>query len=213
VAVWLDYSAAFSFNLQAMSDLAALIQLYAEQHTQNEPDHLYALNRYTHLNVLKPRMLSGPIQGRFLALLSQLMQAQYVLDIGTFTGYSALCLAEGLAKNGIVHSIDNICHLGEAKSSIASLNESVPFWDMVWIDAHKADYAEYYDLCFDKVKPGGLILADNVLWDGKVVDAEALQNDKDTKALHSFNQKIKSDNRVQPLLLPIRDGILIMRKR
>ena len=226
-------SNAFSFILHAMINMTHLIQAYAEQHSQAEADYLYALNRYTHLNVLKPRMLSGHIQGRFLALLSQLMQAQYILDIGTFTGYSALCLAEGLVADGMVHSIDNneettqiaqnfiaqspyaqqiVCHVAEAKTCIQTLNESVPFWDIVWMDAHKADYDAYFELCIDKVKPGGLILADNVLWDGKVVDQTALETDKDTMALHAFNDKIKSDKRVQALLMPLRDGILIMRK-
>lgn len=211
-----------------------LIQNYADQHTSDEPEHLKTLNRHTHLHVLKPRMLSGHFQGRFLSFLSQLIQPKNVLDIGTYTGYSALCLAEGLNKNGTVYTIDNNeevaetakkfihespfvnqvkMHVGNALDFIPQLNQEVDFWDMVWIDAEKTEYANYYDLCIEKVRKGGLIMADNVLWSGKVTEELALQKDKDTQAIDLFNKKIVADDRVMQVLLPIRDGIMMMIKK
>lgn len=209
------------------------IQAYAEQMTGDEPLHLAELNRYTHINVLRPRMLSGHLQGRFLAMMSRMMQAEYILDIGTYTGYSALALAEGVKSGGSVHTLEfneevaetaqrffnqspygdimNL-HIGDALENISKASDLVPYWDIVWIDAEKSEYAAYYDQCIDKVRPGGLIMADNVLWSGKVVDEKALQTDADTKYLHAFNQKIKDDTRVSNLLLPIRDGIMMMLK-
>ncbi len=209
------------------------IQNYAELMTTKEPDYLLALNRYTHTNVLKPRMLSGHLQGRFLATISRMMQAEYILDIGTYTGYSALALAEGLKDTGSLHTLEfneevaevaqrffkqspysnNIhLHIGDALQNIQKAGEMVPHWDIVWIDAEKSEYAAYYDLCIGKLRKGGLIMADNVLWSGKVVDEKALLNDEDTKHLHQFNLKIQQDERVSNLLLPIRDGIMMVQK-
>ncbi len=218
---------------EPMDFLDKKIQDYAEIHTAPEPDYLYELNRFTHTNVLKPRMLSGHLQGRFLSLMSRLIQPEYVLDIGTYTGYSALCLAEGLKSGGKVHTIeaneevatiaqdqinktplknDITLHTGDAVKLMGSLNNHVPHWDIIWIDAEKSEYETYYELCIDKVRKGGLIMADNVLWSGKVTDEKSLQNDQDTQMLHRFNEKISKDVRVQHLLLPIRDGIMMMQK-
>ncbi len=210
------------------------IQQYAESFTGKEPDYLYELNRYTHSNVLKPRMLSGHLQGRFLSMISHLVQPEFVLDIGTYTGYSALCLAEGLKENGLLYTIDNNDEVllvaekfitiagkqnsvkvvnGEAIESIKTLQNQVPYWNIVWMDADKADYTHYYDACIDHVKPGGIIMADNVLWSGTILDEKALTSDIDTAALHAFNQKVMEDTRVETTLLPIRDGILMIRKK
>lgn len=210
-----------------------LIQNYADSHTSEEPEHLKALNRHTHLHVLKPRMLSGHFQGRFLSMLSQLIRPTHVLDIGTFTGYSALCLAEGLSPEGCVYTIDNneevnvtaqkfiesspYAHqislkTGNADAVIPLLHETVDYWDIVWIDADKTAYKTYFDLCIDKVRKGGLIMADNVLWSGKVCDDNALKKDKDTQAIDEFNKYVSKDSRVTPVLLPIRDGIMMMIK-
>lgn len=208
-----------------MEILNEALQRYAEKHTTPESDLLKKINRDTHANVLMPRMLSGHLQGRVLSMISQMIRPKVVLEIGTYTGYSALCLAEGLAENGKLITIDINEELeekvkdyfnsyrdkidyriGNALDIIPTLNET---FDLVFIDADKSNYANYFDLVIHKVREGGFILADNVLWSGKVLDARP---DTDTRAIISFNQKIHDDNRVENVLLPIRDGIMMIRK-
>jgi predicted O-methyltransferase YrrM len=202
---------------------------YVCNHTENEPSLLYELNRRTNLEVLRPRMLSGHFQGRVLSMLSHMIQPKNVLEIGSYTGYSALCFAEGLQEGGKVTTIDvneeledlireyiaksdyseNIDFvLGDAMEIIPSLNVE---FDLVFIDADKQNYSNYYDLVFDKVKKGGYIIADNVLWSGKVIE-EYETNDRDTQLLMDFNKKVQDDPRVQNVLFPIRDGLMIARK-
>lgn len=199
------------------------------EHTENEPKVLNELNRDTHLNVLIPRMLSGHFQGRVLSMLSHMIQPKQVLEIGTYTGYSAICFAEGLEEGGKITTIDVNDELedmiqsyidksgnkdkinfiiGNAMDVIPTLKQE---FDLVFIDADKGNYSNYYDLVFDKVKKGGYIIADNVLWSGKVIeDYEKL--DPDTKALVDFSKKVQEDARVQNVLFPIRDGLMIARK-
>lgn len=200
---------------------------YCEAHTTPVSEVLHRLERETHLRTLSPQMLSGPLQGQLLRMISTMIQPRQALEIGTFTGYSAICIAGGLAPQGILHTIEaNMelryiiekymaeaglsnrvqLHLGNALEIVPMLEG--PF-DLVWIDAGKLDYADYFDLVFDKVSPGGYILADNVLWSGKVI---AEKRDADAEALHRFNQKIQADARVENIILPIRDGILMARK-
>ena len=203
---------------------------YVCAHTENEPEVLNALNRKTHLTVLRSRMLSGHFQGRLLSMLSHMMQPERILEIGTYTGYSAICLAEGLTENGKLTTIDineelediarefiqkaNLENkieyiIGDAMQIVPQLDEQ---YDLVFIDADKKNYCNYYHLVFDKVKPGGYILADNVLWSGKVVeDYEAL--DSETKIIMDYNKMVHEDPRVQEILLPIRDGLMLARKR
>jgi caffeoyl-CoA O-methyltransferase len=210
------------------------IQQYAELHTSHEPTYLYDLNRYTHTNVLQPRMLSGHLQGRFLSFISCLIKPQYILDIGTYTGYSALCLAEGLeGENAQVISLEldeEVAHIaqqfiekspyakkinvmvGNALEFINKVNDRVPYWDLIWIDAEKMEYTAYYEACIDKVRKGGIILADNVLWSGKVINDKALLEDEETAAIHQFNTMIQNDKRVKNILLPLRDGIMAIEK-
>lgn len=213
-----------------MNFLPPDIAVYADAHTSPESDVLRRLNRQTHLRVLRPRMLSGHGQGRLLSMISWMIRPWRVLEIGTYTGYSALCLAEGLADDGRVITLDNNpelealareywaespyatridFRLGNAADLIPTLNET---FDLVFIDADKRNNAHYFDLIIDKVRPGGFILADNVLWSGKVVES-VKPADRDTLAVLAFNQKIQHDPRVENILLPIRDGILMMRKR
>ena len=201
------------------------LQRYAEQHTSPESDLLKKINRDTYAHVLMPRMLSGHLQGRVLSMISHLLKPQRILEIGTYTGYSALCLAEGLSPDGKIITIDVNEELekkvrdhfaesqdrieykiGNALDIIPTLNE---IFDLVFIDADKSNYINYFDLVFDKVRPGGFILADNVLWSGKVLNKNP---DNDTKSIIAFNQKIQHDPRVENVLLPIRDGIMIIRK-
>jgi predicted O-methyltransferase YrrM len=203
---------------------------YANAHSSEEPPILKKLNRETHLKMMQSRMLSGHLQGRLLSLLSHLIRPQSILEIGTYTGYSAICLAEGLAKGGILHTIDNnperdafvkrfideakmddkICtYIGDAKNVIPTIPG---MFDIVFIDADKSGYAAYYDLVIDRVKPDGIIITDNVLWSGKVVEP-LKANDEDTILIQAFNKKIASDPRVEVVLLPIRDGISIARKK
>lgn len=211
-----------------MHFLPEKIDNYATQHSEDEPILLQELAKKTFLNVLQPRMLSGHFQGRLLSLLSKLVQPKTILEIGTYTGYATLCLAEGLQPNGTLHTIDVneelqdlqrdffdrsgkgnqiIQHLGQALDIIPSLNTK---FDLVFIDADKKNYANYFDLVIEKMNQGGIILSDNVLWSGKVVE-EVKQNDKQTQALMAYNQKIKNDPRVETLLLPIRDGLTVSR--
>lgn len=213
-----------------MDFLPQLIEEYSCSHTQDETPLLAELNRETHLKVLSPRMLSGHLQGRFLSMISHMIKPRKILEIGTYTGYSALCLAEGLADDGELITIDNnpeleqmIQHyfdlspagkkmhlmIGDARQIMAQLNG--PF-DLVFIDADKESYSLYFDLIIDHVRQGGYILADNVLWSGKVVET-VKSNDHSTKAILEFNAKVHADERVENLLLPIRDGIMIMRKK
>lgn len=201
------------------------LQRYAEQHTSPESDLLKKINRDTHAHVLMPRMLSGHLQGRVLSMISYMIKPQRILEIGTYTGYSALCLAEGLSQGGKLISIDINEELeekvrghfalwqdkieykiGNALDIVPKLNE---IFDLVFIDADKSNYSKYFDLVIDKVRPGGFILADNVLWSGKVLNKNP---DNDTKAIVAFNQKIQHDSRVENVLLPIRDGIMTIRK-
>lgn len=203
------------------------VSRYAESLTMPESPLLRRINRDTHAEVRMPRMLSGHLQGRFLAMVSAMIRPMTILEIGTYTGYSALCLAEGLDPNGRLITIDNNdeletrvrgyfaesswnhqidFHVGDARAVIPAL--SGPF-DLVWIDADKENYAVYFDLVIDKVRPGGFLLADNVLWSGKVLEPNP---DKDTRAIQAFSQKVHHDPRVQTMLLPLRDGILLMRK-
>lgn len=211
-----------------MHFLSEELENYAAQHTEDEPLLLQELNKRTHLNVLQPRMISGHFQGRFLSLLSKMVQPLTILEIGTYTGYATLCLAEGLHPEGVLHTIDIkeeltdlqreffdrsgygsqiVQHLGKAADIIPALNTT---FDLVFIDADKQNYAHYFDLVIEKMNRGGIILSDNVLWSGKVVE-EVKHNDKHTQALMAYNQKIKDDPRVETVLLPIRDGITLSR--
>ena len=213
-----------------MKFLPEEIEAYSEAHTENETDLLRSLNRETYANVLNPRMLSGHIQGRFLSMLSRMVQPSRILEIGTYTGYSAICLCEGLKENGKLVTIDINEELetftrdyfkraglaekidyriGDALQIIPDLKDS---FDMVFIDADKINYISYFKLCFDRIRPGGFIIADNVLWSGKVVDKELKKVDKDTQALLDFNKMIQDDYRVSNLLLPVRDGLMIIQK-
>jgi predicted O-methyltransferase YrrM len=202
---------------------------YIEEHTDAEPLHLQKLNRETQLKVLMPRMISGHFQGRVLSMLMKMIKPKRILEIGTYTGYSALCMVEGLEQGGELITIDinaeleemvqshfdvseyakNIKYIiGDAKKIIPTVDGK---FDVVFIDADKENYALYYDLIFDKLSIGGYMIADNVLWSGKVV-AEGIKIDKDTKALLDFNDKVQADSRVENVLFPIRDGLLIARK-
>jgi caffeoyl-CoA O-methyltransferase len=200
---------------------------YCETFSENENDLLKQLNRETHLKIGSPRMLSGHLQGRVLSFLSSLIQPSCILEIGTYTGYSALCLAEGLTKDGKLITIDpneetnvfakrfinqsaykNQIDLieGDAQKIIPELTHK---FDLVFIDADKKNYKVYYDLVVDKVNSGGLIIADNVLWSGKVLDQK---KDEDTQVIHDFNSYVTSDSRVTNVLLPVRDGLMVMKK-
>ena len=203
---------------------------YAEQHTTPENELLKSLNRDTHANVLAPRMLSGHLQGRLLSLFSKMIQPKAILEIGTYTGYAALCLAEGLTKDGVLHTIDINeeletrtqkyfnqsayadqikLHIGNALDIIPKIQEQ---FDLVFIDADKENYSNYYDLLIDQLPSGGIIMADNVLWSGKVIYTNALDSDNDTRELDKFNAKLQSDPRVENILIPVRDGIMVARK-
>jgi predicted O-methyltransferase YrrM len=203
------------------------ISKYAEAHTTDESDILRQINRDTHAHVLMPRMLSGHLQGSVLSMISHMIKPKVVLEIGTYTGYSAICLANGLASTGKLITLDineeleravrdNFktaglesqidYRIGNALQIIPTLQES---FDLVFIDADKENYSQYYDLVINHVPLGGYILADNVLWSGKVLDEKP---DKDTRAIIEFNRKVHTDKRVENVLLPIRDGIMVMRK-
>lgn len=203
------------------------IQAYAERHTSEESALLKKINRDTHAQVLMPRMLSGQLQGRVLSMISCMIRPRVILEVGTYTGYSALCLAEGLQENGKLITIDINeelsdrvkgyfreagvqdridYHIGDARQVIPRLQEK---FDLVFIDADKENYAHYFDLVIDRVNLNGIILADNVLWSGKVLQDKP---DKDTRAIVEFNEKIQRDRRVENVLLPIRDGMMLMRK-
>lgn len=210
-----------------MNFLDPKLDEYVVEHTSKESELLYELHRETYIKVLQPRMLSGHFQGRVLSMLSKMIRPKRILELGTYTGYSALCLAEGLTKDGMLHTIDkneeledfvrsfidrspfqnNVQqHIGNAIEIIPHLDEE---WDLVFIDADKENYVNYYELLMPKLKSGCYILADNILWSGKVVDETA--KDKDTVLLREFNERITDDSRIENILLPIRDGIQIGR--
>ena len=201
---------------------------YIEQHSEKEPALLAALNKETYQKILLPRMLSGHFQGRVLSMLSKLIRPLNILEIGTYTGYSALCLCEGMQENGQLHTIDIkeelidfqrkhfdkspwgnqiVQHLGEAVTIIPTLDVK---FDLVFIDADKENYLNYFELILPKMNKGGIILSDNVLWSGKVL--EPLQpNDESTKVLMEYNKVLATDSRVETVLLPIRDGLTVSR--
>ncbi len=203
---------------------------YCIKHTEDEPEVLQRLDRETHVKMINPRMLSGHFQGRFLKMMVQLTGAKNILEIGTFTGYSAICMAEGLPSDGRLDTIDvnpeledivrkyldesgfdplvNL-HIGSALDIIPTLDVE---YDLVFIDADKENYANYFNLILPKLKKGGVILGDNVLWSGKVVQDENI-NDKSTQGILEFNRLAKEDDRVDSFLLPLRDGVMICRKK
>lgn len=213
-----------------MDFLPKKIDDYIVAHSQQEPQLLQELNRETWQKVLNPRMLSGEFQGRVLSMISKLIQPKTILEIGTYTGYSALCLAEGLAPNGELHTLDRNeelfdlqrayfdkspykdqihQHLGTALDLLPQFDQK---FDLVFVDADKANYSNYFHLIIDKMNPGGIILSDNVLWSGKVV--EALDpKDIDTAALLEYNRLLNEDPRLETVLLPIRDGLTLSRVR
>jgi caffeoyl-CoA O-methyltransferase len=205
------------------------LQSYLDDHCDPEPEWLKTINRETYLKVLKPHMLSGHYQGRVLSFLSNLIQPKRILEIGTFTGYATICLAEGLTEDGIIHTIEvnreleemlNAhfkstdvekkikLHFGEATTIIPTFTGEI--FDLVFIDADKKNNYTYFELVFDKVRRGGLIIIDNVLWKGKVYGQE---KDADTALIRKLNDQITVDRRVEKLILPVRDGLLIIRKK
>ncbi len=211
-----------------MHFLSPLLEKYIAEHSEKEPDFLSELARETHLKVIRPRMLTGHHQGRVLSMFSKLIRPKRILEIGTYTGYSAICLAEGLSKNGQLHTIDIneelstiqrkyfeksgygeqiIQHVGDARTIIPSLE---PHFDLVFIDADKTQYDAYFEASIQKCRSGSIILSDNVLWSGKVVEP-LTKNDKATEALLQYNRKLANDPRIETVLLPIRDGLTFSR--
>jgi len=211
-----------------MHFLSDALENYIKDHSENEPEVLQNLTRETHLKVIQPRMITGHFQGRVLSILSKIIHPKYVLEIGTYTGYSAICLAEGIQKNGQLHTIDvneelnkiqqkyfnqsgykNLItqHTGNALDIIPHLDVC---FDLVFIDAEKKCYDAYFEAAIQKTRPGSIILSDNVLWSGKVV-APLNEKDKATKVLLEYNKKLKDDSRVETVLLPIRDGLTLCR--
>jgi len=211
-----------------MQDLLTALYEYVENHS-TEPDPLLIhIGRETHLKTLAPRMLSGHLQGNILSILSMILRPNNILEIGTFTGYSAICLAKGLSQTGTLTTIEFdreiaeiayqhfntspysdkvILKIGDAKEIIPTLDQ---VFDLVFIDADKESYSQYYDLIFDKCRAGAIIIVDNVLWSGKVLDTEM---DKKTQSIDAFNKKITSDNRVFQVILPVRDGLNLIVKK
>ena len=212
-----------------MNFLDPEIEQYAEAHTTPESSLLAQITRDTYLEVLQPRMLSGHLQGRVLSMLSKMIRPNAILEIGTYTGYSALCLAEGLSAHGTLLTIDKNIELYDRANAYFSESEFASKirmlkgnalavapdlkqkWDLIFIDADKENYQKYYDLTLPNLNKGGFIIADNVLWSGKVIDAN--ENDVDTIALRSFNTSLIEDSRVEVLMLPVRDGLTVVRKK
>ncbi|MBR62728.1 MAG: methyltransferase [Flavobacteriaceae bacterium] len=211
-----------------MNFISDKLQQYIDDHSMEESDLLKALDRETHQKVLQPRMLSGSYQGRLLALLAKMIGPKKILEVGTYTGYATLCMAEGLTTGGLIDTIDHneeladiqrryfdqspygsqiVQHLGEAKDILKTL--AGPY-DLVFLDADKENYPHYFDLIIDKLETGGILLSDNVLWSGKVLEKAT---DEATSALQEYNHKINTDVRVETIVLPIRDGLTITRKR
>jgi predicted O-methyltransferase YrrM len=201
---------------------------YAEEHTSPESGILKEIDRETHVNNLFPRMLSGHYQGRFLSMLSSILKPFCILEIGTYTGYSAICLSEGLAEGGKIHSIeindelegairknfekagvgDRVkLYFGDALKIIPSIDQ---LFDLVFLDADKINYKAYYELLIGKMKPGAIMIADNVLWSGKVINKE--EKDKEAAKLREFNDHVNGDTRVENIIIPVRDGIMLIRK-
>ncbi|MBD3583257.1 O-methyltransferase [Flavobacterium selenitireducens] len=204
------------------------LESYTERHSQAEPQLLADLNRETHQKILQPRMLSGHLQGRVLSMLSKIIRPGNILEIGTYTGYATLCMAEGLTENGTIDTVDNneelfnfqrkyfdkspwknqiFQHLGNALEIIPNLNKR---YDLVFIDADKHNYANYFEMVVPMMSKGGIILSDNVLWSGKVLE-EVKSNDKSTQSLLDYNKMVNEDPRVETVLLPIRDGLTVSR--
>lgn len=209
------------------------LEEYIEQHSSPENEVLAAINRDTNIHILNPHMLSGQVQGRVLSFLSQMIRPKRILELGTFTGYSALCLAEGLPDDGelitIEHNdelepvirrnlalspIGNKIHLiiGDAKEVLNSLNIKHSTFNLIFVDADKREYTEYLDLVYPLVVPGGWILADNTLWDGHIIDS-AYDRDKQTLGLRAFNDKVAADPRFEQVILPLRDGLTLIHKK
>lgn len=202
---------------------------YVNKHTQPESALLQELNRETYAKVLVPRMLSGHLQGRVLAMFSKMIKPSRILEIGTYTGYSALCLAEGLTNEGelitidineeltdmVQKYVDQSDYKSKIKLMVGDAIQIIPGlpgpFDLVFIDADKTNYINYYNLVFDKLNPGGYIIADNVLWSGNVLKDPTLTDD-DTKALVQFNENIQNDSRIENVLFPVRDGLMVVRK-
>ena len=210
-----------------MEFLPKKIEDYSTSYTEREPELLAQLNRETWSQVMTPRMISGHLQGRTLSMFSKMLMPINIIEIGTYTGYSALCLAEGLQENGMLHTLDIdeectsvanryfkrsnyakkiIQHIGNAVDIIPTIDEK---FQIAFIDADKENYSKYFDLIIQKIEIGGYIIADNVLWSGKVTEKK---QDTETEALHKYNKKVLADTRVETILLPIRDGLMISRK-
>lgn len=213
-----------------MHFLSSLLEDYIARNTEAEPELLTALTRETHMKVVQPRMITGHVQGRVLSILAKIINPKYILEIGTYTGYSAICLAEGLQKTGRLHTIEVneelyamqrryfdksgyghqiVQHTGNALDIISTL---ALCFDLVFIDAQKVSYEAYFEAVLQKTKAGSVILSDNVLWFGKVVE-EVATSDKATAALVAYNTKLKEDPRVETIILPVRDGLTLSRVR
>lgn len=213
-----------------MEFISSELVKYVEAHSQSETDLLKKIDRETHVEVLRPRMLSGHLQGRVLSILTKMIAPKAILEIGTYTGYSALCMAEGLTQDGKIITIDKNEELEDRVKSyfseseytsqidfrIGNALEIIPLlkenFDLVFIDADKTNYLNYYTLIIDKLASGSFIIADNVLWSGKVINKATSDTDEDTLALLEFNELIQKDSRVENVLFPIRDGLMIIRK-
>lgn len=212
--------------------IAEEIEAYALDHTDPEPPLLARLNRDAHVKLLRPRMIAGHLQGRVLKMFCRMMRPKTLLEIGTYTGYATFCMAEGTDDDAVIHTVEVNDemepffhtywsqhpdrakirpHWDDVRRVLPTLGDEL--FDLVYIDADKRDYCDYYDLVFPHVRPGGLILADNTLWSGKVVDGGAPNTDAQTRGILAFNERIKADDRVEKVLLPLRDGLTVIWKR